>query len=307
MKSILVVVERRDRAHDTLARAVMLARHLGARLELFLCDAEPAYVLRHLYDARGAEEARQSCLASARHYLESLCHSVVAEDVRISIDVACESPLYKGILHKVLQMCPDLVIKGAGGGSANGDRPARSRALDVNDWQLVRTCPVPLLLVRGAPWGPRPQIGAAVDVSEEETPGLVRAILQMAGCIARSCNGDLDVLYGSGPTGAEGTKEQAGARRALQALADEFGVAGDRIHVVPGDPGEALPRFASEREYDLLALGALTHRSTLAALEGALTGRLLDTLDCDFLLVKPDGCIEPPLHDASLARAQEAG
>ncbi|HEY7878056.1 MAG TPA: hypothetical protein VIC55_07515 [Gemmatimonadaceae bacterium] len=38
---------------------------------------------------------------------------------------------------------------------------------------------------------------------------------------------------------------------------------------------------------DLIVLGALTHRKTLRALVGTLTGRLTDTLDIDFLLVKP--------------------
>jgi nucleotide-binding universal stress UspA family protein len=40
-------------------------------------------------------------------------------------------------------------------------------------------------------------------------------------------------------------------------------------------------------EVDLIVLGALTHRKTLRALVGTLTGRLTDTLDIDFLLVKP--------------------
>src|SRR5687767_3768329 len=111
LTSILVVVERSDYAHRGLAKAVVLARHFGARLELFLCDAEQAHQLRRLYDPRGVEEARAACLADARRYLESMRHFVAAQDIDIELDVACESPMYEGVLRKVLRSRPDLVIK----------------------------------------------------------------------------------------------------------------------------------------------------------------------------------------------------
>jgi hypothetical protein len=36
-------------------------------------------------------------------------------------------------------------------------------------------------------------------------------------------------------------------------------------------------------------MGALTHRKGLSAQVGTLTAKLIETLDCDFVLVKPSG------------------
>jgi len=57
IKSILVVANRDDTDKPLLEKAVQLARRLGARLELFACDAEHAYIMRRAYDSTGIEQA----------------------------------------------------------------------------------------------------------------------------------------------------------------------------------------------------------------------------------------------------------
>jgi len=44
-----------------------------------------------------------------------------------------------------------------------------------------------------------------------------------------------------------------------------------------------------ERRYDLIVLGALTHRKALTQLVGTLTGRLIERVNCDFVVVKAQG------------------
>src|SRR5688572_26184156 len=93
LRSILVVIERGDASQHALRKACVLARHFGAKLELFLCDAERAYTMRHAYDRRGVAEARASCVTDGRRFLDALRKSVAADDIDIDIDAACESPL----------------------------------------------------------------------------------------------------------------------------------------------------------------------------------------------------------------------
>ena len=59
-KSILVVVERTAEPSALLRRSIRLAEPFGARLELFLCDSEQAYVLGHSYDRHGILAARNA-------------------------------------------------------------------------------------------------------------------------------------------------------------------------------------------------------------------------------------------------------
>lgn len=287
LTSILVVIERGAAPHHALRKACVLARHFGARLELFLCDAEHAYTLRHSYDRDGVAEARNACIGDGRLFLDALRKSLGAADIDIQLDAACESPLHEGIVHKVLRSRPDMVVKSLG------------PFLTAADWHLIRTCPVPLMLARGNTWQPQPKFAAAVDVSGEETPGLARTILHVAGYLSLGCAGVLEMFHGARLQAPET------ARAALRELAFEFRLAPERVHLLEGEPAKILPHFAAERQYDVVVMGALTHRPALTALVGTLTGTLVDSLACDIVFIKP-ATFACPLAAAPPAR-REAG
>lgn len=284
--SIMAAVDRDERPVEVAAKAVALARLSGGEVELFHCDSERAYSRQHQYDPRAAVRARESCLDESRRFLDSLWRSLGVKDVKASMSVACESPLYAGIVHAVERDHPDLVVRGTGGAhrarSASGDSSA---GLDANDWELVRACPSPLLLTHGRVWKPHPVIAAAVDLSAAESAELTRAILRTAAGVAQSAGGDLEIVH-AGLFDAQ-PQEESSRRAALAERAREAGVEAAAVHLIRGEPAAVLPEFAQRRDFDLIVLGALTHRKALTALVGTLTGKLIETLDCDCLLVKP--------------------
>jgi universal stress protein E len=277
LSSILVVANRNEADWSLLAKAVLLARGIRARIHLFACNAEHAYVLRHAYDSRGVDNARRSSAAECCAYLETLRASVRPADVEIFVDAACDSPLYSAIVQKALAIRADLVMK-----SPAGAHPLCRFTLDPNDWQLMRACPATLMLVRGRSWAPQPRFAAMVDISDQEIPQLAEAIVHTSEYFSLACDGSLDVIYGDRGNSSEP------ARATLSDLAHEYRIDPAHVHTVGGDPDVTLPEFAAQRDYDALALGALTHRKGLAALVGTLTARLVDALECDFILVKPE-------------------
>jgi universal stress protein E len=285
LTSILAVIDPADETRHVVVKAMVLARHFKARLELFLCDSEMAYSMRHAYDRRGVEDARRTCLTNGQRYLDAIRRSL-AEDVSISTHVACASPLYEAIVHRVQEARPDLVIK-----SAAGHHPMQRFTLDVNDWQLARTCPVPLMLTRGRPWSADGHFAAAVDVADSNNGALARSILQTAGFLTLGCRGQLDVIY------CEPDREtsEAGARHreVLGRLVNEFQVGGEHQHIIQGNADDVLPAFAARQGYDMMVIGALTRRRSVSSLVGTLTSRLVDALDCDFVLVKSDSYVSP--------------
>lgn len=165
--SILVVVDRSPAAADALAKAIVLARKFAARIDLFMCDAERGYALSQAYVPAGVDEARRAYLVDAHQYLEALKREAAAPDVSITIDVACESPLYETIVRKVMREHPDLVIK-----NATHVEGQHLVTFDTTDWQLMRTCPATLMLTRGRAWKDPPRFAAAIDVSAAESAGL---------------------------------------------------------------------------------------------------------------------------------------
>ncbi len=299
LTSILVVLDRSARDTLLVTKALVLARELNARIELFSCDAEHPYLLQHAYERGAIDAARQNSIADLYDRLRRFSHLATAQNVAVSIDVVCESPLYEGIVHKVFRSCPDLVMK-----AAASEGSAGPPALDSSDWQLVRTCPVPLMLSRGGTWSPRPRFVAAVDVSRE-TPGLLERILRSAAYLSAGCRGELDLVF-SERSGDDAPTGKAHATK-LRKLSQELHLGADRVWALAGDPAATLPAFVAKQRPDVLVLGALTHQRPAPGLVGTLTRKLIDTLNCDFILLRP-GLFEFPVHgrseDARIAKAR---
>jgi len=276
---ILAVLDRGPADAALVAKASQLAARFEARLELFLCDAEHAYALKHEYEPSHNVEFRRECMDRALDYLAEVRHTMRLPHERVTVSAACESPLYEGIERKARQSQPDLVIKSAGG-LESGSR----QVFDSNDWQLMRKCPTTLMLTRGQVWRMRPRIAAAVDVSVEETPGLAASILETAEAFRSVYDGELDVLY-SVP--ANLAKQSRDSRElSLRNLAQAFHVGNGHVHMLDGPAEMTLPAFVAQRDYDVLLMGALTHRPGAVTLVGTLTSRLVDTIKCDFILIK---------------------
>ena len=298
--SILVVLDRSARDTPLVSKALTLARQLNARIGLFSCHAEHEYALMRAYDRRGVEAARLTCVTDLNDYLRGLSYRVTAQEVAVSVDVVCESSLHEAIVRKVIRTCPDLVMKAAAGGDAAG----RS-ALDWNDWELVRTCPVPLLLSRGRAWSTRPRFAAAVDVSDEESPRLLQRILRSAAYLSEGCHGELDLVFGE-RTGADALTEKTHAAK-LRTLAQEVQLAPERVWRLTGDPATTFPAFAAEQKPDVLVVGALTHQGRDTGHVGTLTRTLVDALDCDFVLLRPRRFEFPVRKQDGVAGAALAG
>jgi universal stress protein E len=303
---ILAVLDGTHADDKVVAKAVALAHQQGAALELFLCDAERAYSLLHSYDPTGIAAFRGECIRESRRYLEGLRDTAVGANVPISVDAVCESPLYEAIVRKVARSRADFVIKGAARA-----HPSRRFGWDANDWQLMRACPAALLLCRGKAWQPSPKFAAAVDLSGQEASELPREILRISGILSDGYHGEIDVVY-SEPRGMESAAHQSHVASLEKLSAAEL--CGANLHVLSGEAENTLPVFCANGSYDALIMGALTHRKGLSALVGTLTGQLLEALDCDFVLVKPESyrsgvetsaCVDELLHESEIVPASQ--
>jgi universal stress protein E len=274
IKSVLVIAERSGEVVGALQKACILARHFGATIELFACDAEHAYMAEHAYDTQGVSDAVTQCLADSRRFLQAVRSSIAADDLEIRTSVACETPLHAGIVRKVLELMPDIVIR-----CVESRESRRHSVLNSTDWQLLRTCPVPLMLTRGRAWHPVPRIAAGVDLSG---PGAAsQSVLAAAAYLAGGCGGDLEIVY-SEPEGAP-----AGSLEAMHTLAAERDLLSAHLELLRGPPERTLRERARGHELDVIVLGALSRRTGVCGdAVGTLTESLIESLDCDFLLVR---------------------
>jgi nucleotide-binding universal stress UspA family protein len=139
------------------------------------------------------------------------------------------------------------------------------------------------MLVRHRAWRPLPRFAALVDFSVDESALLAESIVHTSEYFALGCRGQLDIIYSE--SGASPAQMQA-RTASLERLAHEYHIGAGNVHVLSGDPEMTLPEFVARQHYDAVVLGGLTHRKAVASLVGTLTSKLVDALDCDFILVK---------------------
>src|SRR5690606_21817246 len=195
--------------------------------------------------------------------------------------------------------------------------PTLKRSLLSNtDWNLIRSCPAPLLLVKPREVAEAPVVLAAVDpLHEHDKPAeLDRAILSFAKEMTQVLGGVLHVIHSFdvGPTLAviSGTpvattavpieeitakaREEHG--KALSELVADFGVPPENVHLEQGVAHDVLVEQAAARNADFVVMGAVSRSGLQRIFVGSTAERALDRLPCDLIIIKPPG-FQPPERD----------
>lgn len=301
---ILAVLDPTAEAQPALAKAVTLARRSGATLELFVCDFDPALASQPILESARLAELREEFVTERLEYLEATAEELIAQGLAVETHVHWENPLYRGILRRVEESAPDLVVKDT------HYHTALRRTLFTNtDWSLIRSCPVPLLLAKSAEWHDTPRIVAALDPGHlgDKPAALDHDILDWASLIASHMGGEVYAAHAFLPaalvaatTGMAGLPVAGGVttgeivedeHRRLTALLAEIaaphGLEGERLRLEQGSAAEVLPRVAESLGAALMVMGAVSRSRLQEIFLGSTAERVLDRISCDVLVVKP--------------------
>jgi len=197
------------------------------------------------------------------------------------------------MLAQIGEYRPDLVVK-----DVHHEPLLRRMLLHPLDWQLLRECPSPLLLVGSLKRAVPTRVIAAIDVSGG---GLVpshlnRKIMSQALTLAQDCNAELHIAYVfTLPVNVPG--DFAGTiysgimqadRRAFDGLADEYRIPRQRAHLCVGAPASELLDLASRKSADVIVIGASHHQWIARMVMGTTAEAVLERAPCDVLAIKPD-------------------
>jgi universal stress protein E len=278
--------------------ARFLAENLGAQLRLMSCVYEPEVSLGVLKGEAEALAAQVGLVESERAVLAELAASMKDWGVEAECKVCWGHPAEDVILAEIERWGADLLVLGT---HQAGSRP-HTRLAQV-DWQLMRSCPCPMLLARDPQFEGYTTVLAAVDPLHRhaEPFGLDRNILGIASALARASASNLLVghVYPDPESFAlassvevlpgvfYGTENiEAVHRQALLELVAEFGVRESHTVLLPGDPAEQLVDYITEHSVDLVVLGALKRGALENWLLGSTAERIVAAVQCDVLLVK---------------------
>lgn len=304
IRQILAVIDPGVSAQPCVHKAARLARAFGATLELFICDTSPQLCADRFYAAEFCDAAREGIRAGHHGQLESLAGPIRQLGVHVSSDVVFRDSLHAGIIEKVRESRPDLVVKDT---HYHG---VMRRALFTNtDWHLIRECPAALLLTNPITWRSLVRFAAAIDPghAHDKPATLDHELLLLTERFALSLAGDARAVHvvdtapihaGSaavarrfaGKTPIDGTLLESvrlAHHRELETVVSQHPNFAGFADLVEGTPVDALPQYVTANAIDVLVMGAVARGTIEALLVGRTAEKVLDRLPCDILIWKP--------------------
>lgn len=300
IRQILVIVDPTAEEHPAIAKAALLAEKFNARVELFVCDTRAAREVRLLSHVRAHPD--KPFPINIKALLESLATPLRARGLDVTTETVCADPLHVGLIDRTRRTNADLVVK-----DTHHHSLAQRTFLTNTDWQLIRRCPVPLLLTKSAPWAASPRVVAALDPTHaNDKPKILdHWILEHAALFTQRLAGELHVLHAHLPltivgaatavsppliasvTPADLAVDEQARRKLLTSLVEEYHVAPERTHLELGGPSQVLPKAAASIHADVLVMGAIARSGLKRIFVGATAEDVLERLPCDALVVKP--------------------
>jgi len=297
---ILVAIKPWQRGLPIAAgHARALAKQAGAELRLVSCVFDSTIALGLERGEATAYAAEAGMIECERGELEGLAQTLRDWGAIVGTEVLWQTPPHEGVLRAAREWPADLLVLGA-----HETHPALHTRLVDMDWQLMRLCPCPLLLVKDPHFDGYSRVLAAVDPLHEhaEPSGMDRAILDAARRFGALFDSELRVAhafpdpeeFALAPLvevspgvfyGAENI--EALHRHAVTELVSSYGLRGEQIALAPGPPTEVLPRLAREQRAKLLVLGAIRRSELAQAMLGSTAEAVAAEARCDVLFVPP--------------------
>ncbi len=293
LKKVEVVIDPNSESQPSLDKALILAKLQDFEIKLIACEYSQYLVEGYYFDAVDIPRLRDEYLEEHRNRLETLAAPLRENGIMVTTEALWGHPGYEVLIKDAVSWGADLVIHNTRRHSA------LSRLFLTNDdWQLVRCCPVPLLLVKDKLWKDKPAILAAVDPSHgrHKPEGLDHKILRVSSDLKELLDGDMFVLHAYGQIPLSGTypkQAKVEHEKSFTELMSDFEVPRMQQHLMEEIPEYALRTLEKDLQADLVVMGGISRNILSEAFIGSTTEKVLDYLECDVLVLKPDNFISP--------------
>ena len=272
---ILVIIEPEHSESLALKRAKLIAGVTDAHLHLLVCDR------KHEHSA----------------LLSLLKEQLLADGYSVSTEQAWNNNRHETIIAVQQAEGCALVIK-----QHYPDSPLKRALLTPDDWKLLRLCPAAVLLVKTAtPWTDG-VILAAIDVGnlDNEHKALHAAIVDHGFDIASLAKGQLHVisahpspmLSAADPVFQLKETIEARYREQCKAFQAKFDIDDSHMHIEEGPADVLIPHAAHKLRAAVTIIGTVARTGISGALIGNTAEVVLDALESDVLVLKPQSIID---------------
>lgn len=298
LQHLLVIIDPTRVDQPALTRARWIAQRCGARLELLVCEYNPALDNALLLDRGDLDAAQRNLLDERLAWLQHLAEPLRASGQDVQCQVRWGKSLHQQVVLHCEQTTPDLVLK-----SARHHNLLKRLFLTNNDWQLIRHCPQPLWLVQHGEWAGNNLCAAVDPVHAGDAPAaLDHRLIQVARELGQRLQLDDHYLhaYMALPHTLAFNAElladydnyvlrtEAHHRDAFDALLAYYPeIDRQRTRLAQGFAEEVIPTYVKEQAIDLLLMGAVARGQLDNALIGQTAERVFEEVECDLLVIRP--------------------
>jgi universal stress protein E len=305
-KHILVALaDPAAKSSPAVARAQEIAAKTGARVTLFHSLYSPYVAGEQFYSPTDLQRDIEVAVNARKRDLERLAKPLLAAGVVTHARVRWDYPIHESIVREAMREDIDLVIV-----ESHRHGAAARLVLTNTDWQLIRLCPCPVLLVKTSRRYDRARVLVSIDpMHAHAKPAALDARLLATGAsFAETFGGKLHAAHfymlttplATGfmveplPLPAEIAEQHArDVRGAFEALTSRYELGTRRAHLRTGVPVDELPDLAAEVDAHLVVMGAVSRSGLKRLFIGHTAERVIDRLKCDVLIVKPEGFKTP--------------
>lgn len=306
ISKILVCLDPNRDEQPAFERALYLAKAYDASIELLLVTYNRGLVTNLFFNSNELEAAKQGYVNSQKRWVESYLDRAEDANIKRTYTVVWHKPLYEAVISHAKEIKADLVIK------STHHHPMVNRVFFTpNDWQLLKSCPVPLILAKSSTQASYQKVMAGIDPSHSHSKPetldslIVQSSLSIADKLAAECHVThcyapleyqlwsdigMGMGVGMGPTdftmGEDNYNDyvdelKQGLQKGFEDVVKAFKLDDDKLHLVEGYPEKLLPELVDELDIDLLALGSVYH----SGLVGSTAEKILDQVNCDVLSI----------------------
>lgn len=304
IRSVLVAVKDPGASRQRgVAKAAQLAGALGAELTLFQAVPSPT------------RAGDVPSLEYQAELLERIAQRLRRRGLRVSVAVQWDHPVYSAILRAASEAHADLIVAETHRSGHHG-----AALLQLTDWELVRHSPVPVLLVKRPELYRRPKVLVALD--PDHTFGkplrLDAEILALGSAVTQAVHGTLHAVFAYAPidprmvsdgvVSAQGVakiqrENEAIAAQKLATAVGDIGVPKTNQYVVGRHVPDAIEQVATQSRSAIVVMGAVGRAGLSNALIGNTAERLLGSLTCDMLVIKPTRPTQRPERTRQLTES----
>lgn len=295
-RKILAVIDPKTKQQPSLNRAIFLAEKTGASIVALSSIYDKSYDMAALLTSDERYEMKQAMLEH-----ESLNLTALIQDARTKVNISPVIKWQKKLHESVLETCQeescDLIVK-----ATKKHGILASSIFTPNDWHILRNASVDVLLVKDHEWTNNGKVFASIGVSakDDEHINLSDKVTEIANELANLTNSTLHLVnaYAGAPVHiavevpnfapeAYNRSVQERHTKKLNELSTSHNLKDANLHVLEGLPEDVIPTLSNALDSDLLVIGSVGRRGLSAALLGNTAELIIDSVNCDTLVIKP--------------------